>query len=245
VPELSYDASPVPIRDDLHAAHQATWRHIAAPGTWLSGETRVAIAAEVRHAPGCALCQSRREALSPNAIDGEHGGRGILSAAIVEVIHRIVTDPARLTRDWYSSLIDSGLDETDYVETVAVICMTIAIDTFARSMGMSPPPLPDPVPGDPSRIRPPEAKPGAAWVPWIAPEDAAAFTDEVFAPEASNVQRALTLVPDECRAFFRIVAAQYLSRDQMRDFDNEYRAITHAQIELLAGRVSAINQCAY
>ena len=31
----------------------------------------------------------------------------------------------------------------------------------------------------------------------------------------------------------------------MRDFGREYRAITHAQIELLAGRISAINQCVY
>jgi len=31
----------------------------------------------------------------------------------------------------------------------------------------------------------------------------------------------------------------------MRDFGCEYRAITHAQIELLAGRISAINQCVY
>jgi len=31
----------------------------------------------------------------------------------------------------------------------------------------------------------------------------------------------------------------------MTDFDNEYRAINHAQIELVAGRVSAINQCVY
>jgi AhpD family alkylhydroperoxidase len=31
----------------------------------------------------------------------------------------------------------------------------------------------------------------------------------------------------------------------MRDFDNEYQAIYHAQIELVASRVSALNQCVY
>lgn len=243
--DLSYDTSPVAIRSDLLAAHQATWRHMAAPGTWLTGATRVAIAAEVRNAPGCSLCQARKQALSPFSVDGHHDHLGALPAPMVDVIHRIATDPARLTRDWYDGMVGDGLEETEYVETVAIICMTIAIDTFARSLGMMPPNLPVPVDGEPSRLRPPEARPGDAWVPWIAPEDAVAFADEVFAPEASNVQRALTLVPDECRAFFRIVSAQYLSRDQMRDFDKEYRAITHGQIELVAGRVSAINQCAY
>ena len=243
--ELTYESSPIAVRQDLLAAHQATWRHIAAPGTWLTGAVRVAIAAEVRNARDCALCQKRKQALSPYAVDGTHDDLGDLPDTLVEVIHRIVTDPARLTPDWYGTMIESGLEATGYVETVAVICMTIAIDTFGRSMGMAPPVLPEPIAGSPTRIRPPEAKPGDAWVPWIAPGDAAAFADDVFGPEASNVQRALTLVPDECRAFFRIVGAQYLSRDQMRDFDNEYRAITHGQIELVAGRVSAINQCAY
>jgi hypothetical protein len=37
----------------------------------------------------------------------------------------------------------------------------------------------------------------------------------------------------------------YLRGDQMRDFGTEYRAISHAQIEMIAGRVSALNQCLY
>jgi AhpD family alkylhydroperoxidase len=31
----------------------------------------------------------------------------------------------------------------------------------------------------------------------------------------------------------------------MRDFATRFWAITRAQIELIAGRISAINQCAY
>jgi len=41
------------------------------------------------------------------------------------------------------------------------------------------------------------------------------------------------------------VTNQCLPPAAMRDFDNEYRAIDHAQIELVAGRVSALNQCVY
>ncbi len=243
--ELSYDAAPMPVREDLGAAHGRAWRHIAAPGTWLDGATRVAIAREVRNAPGCALCARRKDALSPYAVDGAHDSLGALSDEMVEVVHRIVTDPARLKRDWVYSMFDAGLDDGVYVETVSVVCTTVSVDTFARAAGLAPPPLPEPVAGEPSRIRPPEARPGAAWVPWIAPEDAAGFADEVFAPQSSNVQRSLSLVPDECRAFFDLVEAQYLARHEMRDFENEYRAITHSQIELIAGRVSALNQCVY
>jgi hypothetical protein len=31
----------------------------------------------------------------------------------------------------------------------------------------------------------------------------------------------------------------------MRDFTREYRAVSHAQIEMLAARVSALNLCIY
>jgi hypothetical protein len=243
--ELTYETAPFPVRGDLAAAHGRAWRHISEPGTWLSGAIRVAIARETRNAPQCALCQTRKDALSPYLVEGVHHDLGGLSPEMVELIHRVVTDPARLKRDWCEALIDAGLGDGEYVEAVGVVCMTVSVDTFNRAAGLEPPPLPEPIAGEPTRIRPPEAKPGAAWVPWIAPEDAAAFEAEVFAATSSNVQRALSLVPDACRSFFDMVEAQYLARHQMRDFDNEFRAITHAQIEFIAGRVSAINQCVY
>ena len=37
----------------------------------------------------------------------------------------------------------------------------------------------------------------------------------------------------------------YLPAPAMRDFSREYRAISHAQIELLAARIAALNQCVY
>ena len=52
---VSYDDAPVPIRQDLIEAHQRSWQRIAAPGTWLTGATRVAIAREVRNAHQCGL----------------------------------------------------------------------------------------------------------------------------------------------------------------------------------------------
>ena len=61
----------------------------------------------------------------------------------------------------------------------------------------------------------------------------------------TSLDAALTLVPDEARSFFDVVSAQYLAGPQMTDFGNEFRAITHLQIELLAARVSALNQCTY
>ena len=58
-------------------------------------------------------------------------------------------------------------------------------------------------------------------------------------------RRAMSMVPDEVRGFFDLVSTQYLGPEQQWDFENEYRAISHSQIELVAGRVSALNGCVY
>ena len=242
---FDYGDAPVPVRGDIGAAHDRAWRRIARPGTWHSGEVRVRIAAETRNAKSCRLCAARKDALSPYAVEGEHDCLGGLPDATVEAIHRIATDPGRLTRKWYEGLLGDGLTPEEYVETVGVVCTTISIDTFARAMGLDPLPLPEPVAGEPIRLRPASAGQGAAWVPWIAPGDAAEDELDLFSPKHANIHRSMSLVPAEARGFFDLVETQYLQRHQMRDFANEFRAITHAQIELIAGRISAINQCVY
>lgn len=245
MPSIAYEDAEIAIRDDLKAAHARTWERIAAPGTWFDGKTRVAIAAESRAARGCTLCAARKEALSPFAIDGVHDSLGELPENIVEVIHRIVTDPGRLTQSWYRSCLDSGLSDAEYVEIAGITCSTLSIDTFARAAGLALRDLPAPVAGEPSRRRPPEAKQGPAWVPWIAAEDARGDDVANFGPGCSNVRRAFSLVPAEGHGFLELNVSQYLSAAQMQDIGGRHRAIDRAQIELIAGRVSFLNQCAY
>lgn len=243
--EPSYDEAPVAVRDSLAAAHRRAWRRIAGPGTWLDGERRVAIAAETRHARDCTLCAERKEALSPYAVDGAHDNLGALPGPVVEIIHRIATDPARLMERWYRDALAAGIGDTDYVETVAVVATVVAVDTFTSGLGMAPHPLPEPVAGAPARIRPPGAREGLAWVPTVAPEDATPDEADLYALSGAHIRRAMSLVPDEVRGFFDLVDNQYLSGAEMRDFSREFRAISHAQIELIAGRVSTLNQCLY
>jgi hypothetical protein len=251
---ISYARSPSPVRDDIVKAHEVAWDRIASPGTWFDGATRVAIAAETRHAPHCALCARRKQALSPYTVEGRHDSLGGLPERMVEQIHRIVTDPGRLTRKWYEAVIASGTPDTDYVEIVGVMATVVTIDTFCRALGVPAHPLPAPVAGAPLRRRPRSAhQRGEAWVPMIHPKD---LEGEPETPEErklaaywggvlANIRRALSLVPEEAYAWFQLVETQYLPGKWMRDFANEYRAITHAQIELIAGRVSVLNQCFY
>lgn len=246
--EINYQDLAWPVRDEVTTAQRHAWERLGQPGTWLTGAERTIIAAEARNAAGCKLCQDRKTALSPGSVSGAHDHLGALSELEVEQIHRIFTDPGRLTRAWYQDLLDGGVEEERYVEAVGVIVTVVTLDTFNKGLGMAPWPLPVAQAGEPSRIRPAAAKRQMAWVSTLAPKDVFGTVDEDLyggATEAAHIVQALSLVPPEKQSFFGLVDQQYMLGTQMYDFENEIRAISHAQIELVAGRVSAINQCVY
>ena len=244
---IDYSAAPYPVRDNLVLAHRDAWMRLAKPGTWWDGATRVAIAAETRAARDCALCKARKETLSPNAVQGIHDTVSDLPVVLIEVIHRVATDQSRLTRAFFEDALSNGLSDGEYVETVGVIATVLAVDGFTRALGMPCFELPEPVAGAAHRTRPPGARIDRAWVPTVAPEDVTATEAGLYdGLGGANIHRALSLVPDEVIGFFHYIdAAQYLPDAALRDFGTEYRDLTHAQIEFLAARVSAINQCVY
>ena len=57
--------------------------------------------------------------------------------------------------------------------------------------------------------------------------------------------RALSLVPDEVRSWIKVANVQYVMGDLLNFAADTGRAIDRAQMELVAGRVSAINECFY
>ena len=241
---ITYDDTAFAVRADLADCHRKRWDALSNAGTWLTGEERVAVMTETRKARECRLCEEQKAALSPYAVTGVHDTLGELPASWIEVIHRVVGDPGRLTRSWYKNILEDGIEDVTYVEIISVIAQTTAIDTFARGLGVVLRPLPTPHAGEPTRYRPKEARQQKAWVPNIANgEEGPNEADQVGM--ASNIRRALTLVPDEARGFWSIADVQYLSAAQMQDVGGSYRAISRMQIELLASRVSALNQCTY
>ena len=107
--EIDYSAAGVAVRDDLQEAHRALWQHVRSPGSWWSGAERVAVVAESRAAEHCSLCRTRQQALSPNAVQGRHESAGALSDTALDVIHRLRTDPGRLSRAWYEQIRAAGI----------------------------------------------------------------------------------------------------------------------------------------
>lgn len=114
-------------------------------------------------------------------------------------------------------------------------------------MGIALEPLPEPVPGEPLRRRPGSALPGAAWVPMLPSRKAPGEDADLFPGPAPYVIRAMSLVPEAVRWLKELSAAHYLSVDggEMFDFVNGKGPLNRAQTELIAGRVSAVNECFY
>lgn len=250
---MSFDftGSTDPIRPDLSAQYQRVWTHIAAPGTWLTGAERVAVAAATRDARDCTLCRERKSALSPFSIDGAHatGAPSSLEPLLVDAVHRVATDAARLSKTWYDGMIAGGVSPERYVEALGVAVQVISIDEFHRALAIGLEPLPNPQEGAPTGLRPVGAKTADdAWVPTIQAADLGPDEEDLYdrAPggKAPGVIKALSLVPAEVRSWKELAAAQYLSTENMMRMEND-RALDRAQIELVAGRVSALNECFY
>lgn len=245
---FNYEDSPYSIREEIKQAHREYWQKLANPGSWWTGEQRIAIAAQVRNALCCDFCDKRKTALSPNSIKGEHNHSSkLLDLLAIDAVHRIVTDQGRITQTYVNDNTQQGLSEEAYVELAGIAVTVFSIDEFSRGLGLSTEALPTAIAGDCSHYRPAQAITGTGFVAMIPPDGATGKEADLWPNGMGpNVLRALSLVPDAVRCWTKVSSAQYLSMAGMANFvKQDDRSINRMQMELVAGRVSAINECFY
>ena len=223
------------LSQELREAHASSWQSIARAGDFWRGAERVAMVAEARNALRCPLCRERKAALSPGAVTGTHSTDSALDPTVVDMIHRLRTDPGRLTHSWFESVIASGISPAAYVEIVSVVNSSVIVDTLHLSLGLDVPELPEPIAGEPSGEFNPDAVDGGAWVPITA---AAQDVSDTGLPSVPNILRAMGLVPGAVALFFNTFRPHYSLKDIKL-------SISQAQAEFVASRVSALNECFY
>ena len=227
---FDYDGVDLPIRENTISSQRMSWETIAAPGRWWTGAERVEIARVGRAAR-----------------DFEALGSETLPEAAVFAVQKLVVDNANLNRDFYDEVIASeGMSEDRYVELVAVVVHALSIDEFHRALGLDLEPLPAPISGEPSRIRPQLAEQRASWPPLVPRAGLNAGDEMLYGPWewGANVISALSLIPENVRWLHDLSEGHYLSFAEMR-MPDPLRAISRPQIELIAARVSALNECFY
>lgn len=218
----------------LRSQHEQSLKTLAGPGESFIGAERLEMVRVAREALDCHLCAQRKQALSPYALDGIHDGPGELDEVIVEVIHRLRTDPGRITRAWFER-VTQNLSQAAYVEIVSVVASSVIIDTLHNALGLGVPKLPEPSRGRPRGQYNKQAVDGGAWVPVLAAAEGSQADGQ---PLVWNITRALGLVPSALELFFTTFRPHYALRDIPL-------SISQSQAEFVAARVSAINECFY
>jgi len=244
--ELDYSSAGVEVREDLRDTHRALLDSLRRPGAWLTGAERLAVAQESRNSSECGLCNERQQALSPEQVQGEHDAVTDVPSSWVEIIHRVRSDSGRLSRRFFDTALDSGLSVEAYVEIVGIVTLLAGADHFCRAIGIPRFDLPTAVDGQPDGHRPDGTREGIAWVPMLMPEDASGPEADLYPKDVHipNIAKALSLVPDYARMLQRLTASHYV---KFEDIQNPAlgRDLDRLQIELVAARVSALNECFY
>jgi len=156
-------------------------------------------------------------------------------AAAIPAEPRSIEDVARLvaghastiTADTVDAIEAAGIDRSTFVEIVGIASRVAAIDTFDRGIGRSPRELPDTVGGNPSREPVNDARRRAGWVPTVG---------------AIGPPTALSSVRREAADQEALHSVLYLSYGGMADLDAD-RGLHRTQMELIAARVSLLNDC--
>ena len=231
-----YDDTRYPLSAAVEERHGEAWRMIASPGPFWTADERVAMVAEARAAMYCDLCRRRKEALSPFAVQGTHDSVSDLPASLIDMIHRLRTDPARYTRSVFAGVIAMGISRERYIEAVSVVNASVIVDTMHASLGLPLPDLPEPEPGDPTGQPPPDVVDEGAWVPITRVSDR--NVSDTGLPGSPNIARSMGSVPAAVQLFFTAFRGHYALRDIPL-------AVSQPQAEFIASRVSALNECFY
>lgn len=152
-----------------------------------------------------------------------------LPPTATEAARLLAADPPAARRSWLDSLIAGGLDYERYIELLGVVARLVAVDTFSEALGLSLTPLPEPTGGEPTGLTDTSARPAKGWVPVVG---------------GTSITQALSLIPSENAELERFHGPMYLTFEEMSD-PVIARGLTRPQMELVASRTSAFNECFY
>lgn len=223
----------------LHADELQSY---AEPGTWGTAVERTAIAAEARKA--------RVEAGIQESIGDEHRADDAgLPAAARQLARDVALGGTTIDRDYCAAIQAAGVTEGAYVEIVGLVARLAHLDVFARGIGVPARALGTPVDDRPPTFERPSAAKNEGFFTATVPSPPAGgeLAESLYSGrEAANILRSLSLVPDEARRLIRVMADEYFSMETIFDLKlSSHEALSRPQIELVAARVSALNQCFY
>lgn len=182
--------------------------------------------------PGAVWTGAQRIGLAAQARaarNGENLATDILPRVAVDAARMVGAQPADVRSSNVQQWVEGGMGAAKYVELVGVVARSTAVDSIVRGLGGEPESYPAPIDGDPTGEVAEDARQHRAWVPMVG---------------GASIVSALSLVPSEMNAMFEFHGPAYLTMEQMAD-PVFTRGLDRAQMELVAARTSATNECFY
>ena len=219
---ISFLYDGIDVREDIADAHRQTWDALAQAGAFWSGVDRIEIAKQARAA------RSQRKELAFNRVYPTSQ----LTAQALDATRKIAADAGKIDRSWASQQVAS-LGAGAYAELVSIVAVVSAIDAFCEALGRTHEPLPEPYGGSCHASQAEDASDIGAYLPMVDPW------------EGPNVSRALSLVPSANEVFMKNVRSMYGGNGGGFSDIVWDGPLSRPQAELLAARVSSINECFY
>ena len=210
------------VRQDIVHAHRQTWKAIACAGSFWSDVDRLEIAKQAR-----AARSQRSDLLFDRSYPDSRLNRDTL-----ETVRKVAADAGKIDRLWAKKQIAS-IGDGPYAELVAIVASVSAVDAFSEALGRPREMLPKATGGSCSGVKSDNATDIGGYLPMVDPWD------------GPNVSRALSLVPAANDLFMQNVSSMYVGKgggfnDMVWD-----GPLSRPQAELLAARVSSVNECFY
>lgn len=237
-----YATSDYPVAPEIETLHENELASFTQCGTWGSAAERAAIAATAREARSAGGLQG-------SAGEERHTNSANLPDAAIRLAREVALGGIAVDREYCRAIQAEGVSEGAYVEIVGVVSRLVNLDVFARGIGLAPRPLGDVTdPGKPSFDRPREAVDEGFFTASVPSAPAGgALAESLYGKNPTgNIMRTLSFVPEEGRRLISIVTNQYFPVAKIMDFNaSSTHALSRAQIEVVATKVSEHNRCFY
>ena len=214
------------VPDEVIQSFKIVWQNLGEPGAWWTGHQRIEIAKEVRN--------SKRPALGARTKDlsqYSHEETDSISSYVKAVIRKITYESSTIDRDAYGSIVEV-LGEDRYAELAAIVTQVVPIFTLADILDCPREELPTAQDGSTTQERPDGLVDNVAFLPTFSPKGLPHIAVSLSLAQADNARRML------------LVRSMY-SGTNFNDMVWEHRCLSRQQIELVAARTSAINECFY
>ena len=214
------------VNQDIVNSFRIVWDHLGRPGAWWTGPQRIGIAEHVRKSAPRPLWD--RPPPLETLSDEANGELTIFEAAVVE---RVAVSPSSINIETYEHIIQR-MGENKYAELAAVISQIVPIDHLHDALGLGREELPVPREGAITTERPSGLVTGIGFLPTLPTEGLPHVAVALSLSLADNARRML------------LVRAMY-SGDSFNDMVWTHRSLNRPQVELVAARTSALNECFY